>query len=99
MKNIYVGNLQFQSTEQELQTAFAVYGQVAKVTIVTDKDSGQPRGFAFVEMSEDGDAVKAIAGLNGTSMGGRTITVSEARPKREGGSSGRKFGRGGSGRY
>ena len=99
MKNIYVGNLQFQSTEQELQSAFAVYGQVAKVTIVTDKGSGQPRGFAFVEMTDDAEAGKAIAGLNGTSMGGRTITVNEAHPKREGGSSGQRDGRGGSGRY
>lgn len=98
MKNIYVGNLQFQSTEQELQAAFAVYGQVAKVNIVTDKGSGQPRGFAFVEMPDDAEAGKAIAGLNGSSMGGRTITVNEAHPKREGGGSGRKPGTGGPGR-
>ena len=99
MKNIYVGNLQFQSTEQELQSAFAVYGQVSKVTMVTDRDSGQPRGFAFVEMNDDAEAAKAIAALHGSSMGGRAITVSEARPKREGGSSGRRDGRGGFGKH
>lgn len=99
MKNIHVGNLEFKSTEQELQSAFAVYGHVAKVTIVTDKGSGQPRGFAFIEMTDDAEAGKAIAGLNGSSLGGRAIVVSEAHPKREGESSGRRDGQGGSGRY
>jgi len=90
MKNLHVGNLEFKSSEQELQSAFAVYGQVAKVTIVTDKGTGQPRGFAFVEMPDDAEAGKAIAGLNGSTLGGRAIIVSEAHPKREGGSSGRR---------
>jgi cold-inducible RNA-binding protein len=96
MKNLYVGNLQFQSTEQELQAAFATYGQVSKVTMVTDRDTGQPRGFAFVEMNDDAEAAKAIAGLDGSSLGGRAIKVNEAHPKTPGGSS---RGGGGSRRY
>ena len=98
MKNFHVGNLEFKSTEQDLQAAFAVYGQVAKVTIVTDKGSGQPRGFAFVEMPDDAEAGKAIAGLNGSSLGGRAIKVSEAHAKREDASSGHN-GRGRSAKY
>ena len=83
MKNIYVGNLDFRCTEAELRTKFEVYGQVDKVTIVRDRDSGQPRGFAFVEMTNDAEVEKAIAGLNGSLMKGHTLSVSEARPKRE----------------
>jgi len=83
MKNIYVGNLDFQSTEGELRGAFEAYGQVDKVQIVTDRDTGQHRGFAFVEMAVDAEGEKAIAGLNGATLGGRTLNVNEARPKRE----------------
>lgn len=102
MKNIYVGNLDFRTTEDELRKAFEVYGQVDRVNIVTDKDTGQQRGFAFVEMTNDGEGEKAIAGLNGSPMDGRTINVNEARPKREsagGGGRGRSGGGGGRGRY
>jgi RNA recognition motif-containing protein len=100
MKNIYVGNLDFQSTEEEIRSAFEVYGQVDKVSLVTDRDTGQRRGFGFVEMANDAEGDKAIAGLNGASFGARTLTVSEARPKREGGGGfggGRGGSRGGSG--
>jgi len=100
VKNIYVGNLDFQSSEEELRTAFAVYGQIDRVSIVTDRDSGQRRGFGFVEMANDADGDKAIAGLNGATLGSQALNVNEARPKREGGSFGGGRGRsGGSGRY
>ena len=99
MKNIYVGNLDFQSTEEDLRTAFAAYGQVDKVSIVTDRDTGQRRGFAFVEMANDAEGDKAIAGLNGVTLGARALSVNEARPKREGGGGGRGAPRGGRGGY
>jgi RNA recognition motif-containing protein len=101
MKNIYVGNLDFQTTEDELRTAFEVYGAVSKVNIVTDRDTGQKRGFAFVEMANDSEGDKAIAGLSGATLGGRAIMVNEARPKRErsGGFGGNRGGGGGRGRY
>lgn len=97
MKNIFVGNMDFGVTEEQLRGAFATYGQVDKVTIVTDRDSGQPRGFAFVEMANDGEAEKAIAGLNGSQLGGRNLNVNEARPKveRSGGGGGGFKKRGG----
>jgi cold-inducible RNA-binding protein len=98
MKNIYVGNLDFQSTEEELRSAFAVYGQVDKVSLVTDRDTGQRRGFGFVEMASDAEGDKAIAGLNGATFGARTLNVNEARPKRESGG-GRGAPRGGNGGY
>ena len=91
MTNIYVGNLDFGVTEEQLRQLFSTYGQVDKISLVTDRDTGQPRGFGFVEMSNGGEA--AIAGLNGTTLGGRNITVNEARPKKEGGRGG--FGGGG----
>jgi len=96
MKNIYVGNLDFRTTEGELRTAFEVYGQVDKVNTVTDRDTGQKRGFAFVEMTNDAEGVKAIAGLNGSLLEGRTLKVDEASPKRErpsGGGRGQSAGR------
>lgn len=83
MKNIYVGNLDYNVTEQDLRTAFEAYGQVDNVTIMRDRDTGQPRGFAFVEMANDEEAQKAIAGTNGTQLGNRNINVNEARPKTE----------------
>jgi RNA recognition motif-containing protein len=86
MKNIFVGNLDFAVTEEQLRGAFAAYGQVDKVTIVTDRDTGQPRGFGFVEMANDNDGQQAIAGLNGSQLGGRNLNVNEARPKVERGS-------------
>jgi RNA recognition motif-containing protein len=97
MKNIYVGNLDYQSTEDELRSAFEVYGRVSRVNIVTDRDTGQKRGFAFVEMDDDSEGEKAIAGLSGATLGGRALMVNEARPKRE--RTGGGGGRGGRGRY
>ena len=92
MKNIYVGNLSFGTTEDGVRSLFAGYGAVDRVNICTDRDTGQPRGFGFVEMSDDGEGDKAIAALNGTDHDGRTLNISEARPKTER-SSGGGFGR------
>lgn len=83
MKNIYVGNLDYHISEQELRAAFEAYGQVDNVTIMRDRDTGQPRGFAFVEMANDEEAQKAITGTNGTQLGSRNLNVNEARPKTE----------------
>jgi RNA recognition motif-containing protein len=91
--NIFVGNLSYQTTQEELQAAFAQYGAVERVNIVTDRDTGQPRGFAFVEMTEKRDATTAISQLNGAELHGRAMNVNEARPKPAGGSGG--FGGGG----
>jgi cold-inducible RNA-binding protein len=93
MKNIFVGNLSFQTTEQDVRTLFEAHGSVDRVNIVTDRESGQPRGFAFVEMTNDADAVRAISSVNGRDVDGRTLNVNEAKPKGE--SSGRSFGGGG----
>ena len=100
MTNIFVGNLSYQTTQEDLHAAFAQYGNVERVNIVTDRDTGQPRGFAFVEMTEKRDAETAIAQLNGAEMNGRAINVNEARPKPTGGGGGGfggGRGRGGSG--
>ena len=97
MKNIYVGNLDFNSTEDELRLAFEAFGHVNKVTIVTDRDTGQKRGFGFVEMADDTEGMNAIAGLAGATLGGRALMVNEARPKREAAGFGGR--RGGRGRY
>jgi RNA recognition motif-containing protein len=86
MTNIFVGNLSFQTTQDELQGAFAAYGAVERVSIVTDRDSGQPRGFGFVEMTDRSAAEAAISQLNGKEMNGRALNVNEARPKPQGGS-------------
>lgn len=83
MKNLFVGNLPFNSNEEGLRTLFAQFGEVQQVKIMTDRDTGKPRGFAFVEMSQDEDAQKAITGLNGKDFEGRALTVNEARPKPE----------------
>lgn len=98
MANIYVGNCSFDVTEQELRDAFSQYGEVTAVNVITDRDTGRPRGFAFVEMSDSGAAQAAIRALNGTELGGRTLTVNEARPKPQGGGRGRGGGGGGGGR-
>ena len=92
MKNIFVGNLSFSATEDMLRSLFEKHGTVERVNIVTDRDSGQPRGFGFVEMSDDGEAAKAIAALNGYDLEGRSLNVNEARPKgdRPGGGGGRR---------
>ena len=95
MKNIFVGNLSFNTNEDELRQMFEGYGQVDRVSILTDRDTGRSRGFGFVEMASDEEGEKAIAGLNGSQFGGRTINVNEARPKAERGGGGGGFGGGG----
>ena len=99
MKNLYVGNLPHSTTESELRTVFQAHGDVERVSIVTDRETGRARGFAFVEMTNASEADKAIAALNGTELGGRTLTINEAKPKtdrpRSGG--GQRFGGGGGG--
>ena len=91
---IYVGNLSYQTTEEELRTEFAAYGEVASVTLMTDRDTGRPKGFAFVEMASKSKAADAIAGLNGKTLNERTLTVNEARPRSEGFSGGGGHGGG-----
>jgi RNA recognition motif-containing protein len=88
MTNIFVGNLSYATTESELESAFSAYGAVDRVSVVRDRESGQSRGFAFVEMSNADDAAKAIAGLNGRDMNGRSLNVNEARPREQGGGGG-----------
>ena len=83
MKNIYVGNLDYNVSEQQLRATFEAFGQVDSVTIMRDRDTGQPRGFAFVQMTNDEEAQKAIQGTNGTQLGARNLNVNEARPKTE----------------
>lgn len=97
MKNIYVGNLPFDATEEQLRALFEAYGPVDKASIVTDRDTGQPRGFAFVEMTDDDAASKAMEALNGTSLGGRNLNINEARPKTDRPRGGGGGGRGGYG--
>jgi len=94
VKNIFVGNLSFSTTEDELRETFGRYGQVDRVSILTDRETGRSRGFGFVEMSSDDEGEKAITALNGAQIGGRTINVNEARPKAERGGG---FGGGGGG--
>lgn len=81
MKNIFVGNLSFGATEDAVRSLFQAYGTVDRVNIVSDRDTGRAKGFGFVEMSADGDADRAIAGLNGKDLDGRALSVNEARPK------------------
>ena len=83
MKNLFVGNISFQTTESELTALFQPFGQVGRVHVVTDRETGRARGFAFVEMPNDDEAVKAIAALDGKEVGGRNLKVNEARPKTE----------------
>ncbi|MCC7153019.1 MAG: RNA-binding protein [Bryobacterales bacterium] len=95
--NIFVGNLSFQTSQDELNTLFGRYGAVDRVSIVTDRDSGQSRGFGFVEMSDNAAAQKAISELNGAELNGRAMNVNEARPKPAGGGGGGYGNRGGGG--
>jgi cold-inducible RNA-binding protein len=99
MKNIFVGNLSFGTTEDTLRSMFDSYGAVDRVNIVTDRDTGQARGFAFVEMSVDSEGDAAINGLNGKDLDGRALNVNEARPKtdRASGGGGNRGGGGGRG--
>ena len=96
-KNLYVGNLAFTTTQEDLREAFAQFGTVARVQVVSDRETGRSRGFGFVEMSEGGD--EAIAALNGAQLQGRTLTVNEAKPREDrprggsGGGGGGGYGR------
>ncbi len=93
MANIYVGNCSYDVTEEQLRDLFAAYGEVDSVNVIRDRDTGRPRGFAFVEMSDSSAAKAAIEGANGTDLGGRTLKVNEARPR------GDSSGGGGGGRW
>ena len=92
LKKIFVGNLDFGATEESIRSLFEPYGVIERVSLVTDRDTGRSRGFAFVEMTDSGEADRAIAGLNGTNLGGRALNVNEARAKedRGGGGGGRE---------
>lgn len=92
VKNIFVGNLDFNASEESLRALFEQYGAVERVNIVRDRDTGQPRGFAFVEMTDGAQADQAITELNGSTLGGRAMNVNEARPKTSGGGGGRSGG-------
>jgi len=81
--NIYVGNLSYDCSEEDLRTAFSAHGGVDSARLITDRDTGRSKGFGFVEMPDDGEATAAINALNGTEMMGRTIKVNEARPREE----------------
>jgi RNA recognition motif-containing protein len=101
-KKLYVGNLSFQTTSQDLQQLFAQAGTVESASVIEDRDTGQSKGFAFVEMSTDEEAAAAIEQFNGKEVGGRALKVNEARPRESrGGGGGRGFGgnRGGGGGY
>ncbi len=97
MKNIFVGNLSFQTTEADLRAAFEAYGAVSRVSIMTDRDTGRSRGFGFVEMDDDQQGDSAIAALNGSEIDGRTLNVNVARPRPERAGNGARGGRGGYG--
>jgi RNA recognition motif-containing protein len=94
MKNIFVGNLDFSATESSIRSLFEPFGNVERVNLITDRDTGRSRGFAFVEMSDPAEADRAITALNGKSVDGRALNVNEARPKTEGGGGGRPAGGG-----
>ena len=97
MKNLFVGNMNFQTTESDLRALFEPFGQITRVHIAMDRETGRARGFAFVEMANDEEAAKAIAALDGKEVGGRNLKVNEARPKeqRSGPRGGGDRGRGG----
>ena len=99
MKSVFVGNMSFQTTEADLIALFQPFGQTGRIHIATDRETGRARGFAFVEMPNDAEALKAIAGLDGKAVGGRNLKVNEARPRgdrpRGGGGPGRSGGHGG----
>ncbi|HVB56817.1 MAG TPA: RNA-binding protein [Candidatus Acidoferrales bacterium] len=97
MKNLFVGNMSFQTTESDLKALFEPFGQITRVHIAMDRETGRARGFAFVEMPNDAEAAKAIAGLDGKDYGGRNLKVNEARPREQtGGPRGPRSGGGGS---
>src|SRR5260370_1014409 len=88
MKKLFVGNIPHSTTEAELRSLFEPHGAIEQVSIVTERDTGRSRGFAFVEMTDSAEAEKAIAALNGTQLGGRTLNINEARPKTDRGGNG-----------
>jgi len=92
MKNIFVGNLSFGATEDAVRSMFEAYGTVDRVSIMTDRDTGQARGFGFVEMTNNAEGDRAIAELNGRELDGRALNINEARPKAERGNGGGGFG-------
>ena len=92
---LYVGNLSYSTGESDLRELFAAYGAVDSVAVITDRDSGRSKGFGFVEFGNDAEGQAAITGLNGKEVGGRALTVSQARPKAEGGGGGDRGGSGG----
>ncbi|HJZ59039.1 MAG TPA: RNA-binding protein [Gemmataceae bacterium] len=96
-KNLYVGNMSFSTTEDQLREVFSQYGTVTKVQVIMDRETGRPRGFAFVEMSDGGD--QAIAAMNGAQLDGRTLTVNEAKPREDRPRGGGGYGGGGRGGY
>ena len=87
--NIYVGNLAYETNQNDIETVFTAYGQVSEVRLITDRDSGRPKGFGFVEMPNQQEAEAAIQGLNGKPLQNRTITVNEAKPRENSGQRGR----------
>ena len=97
MKKLFVGNMSFQTTESELRSIFEPYGEITRIQVMTDRDTGQARGFAFVELADDEQAAKAITELDGKELGGRALNVNEAKPKpeRSGPRGERGHGRGG----
>ena len=97
MTKLYVGNLPFSATEDSVRELFAAHGTVEKVALINDRDTGQPRGFGFVEMSNNEEAQKAISGMNGSQLGSRAINVNEARPKEARAGAGGRGGFGGRG--
>ena len=101
MKNIFVGNLDFAATESSVRSLFEPYGNVERVNVVTDRETGRSRGFAFVEMTDSAEADRAINALNGSQLDGRSLNINEARPKPQGGGGGGggyRAGGGGGGR-
>ena len=90
-KKLYVGNLPFSSTEEDLRDVFGRHGTIASVNVITDRETGRPRGFAFVEMEDASAADDAIRALDGSDLGGRSIRVNEAQDRRGGGGGGRRY--------
>lgn len=90
--NIYVGNLSYDTTERDLEAAFAAYGAVTSARVATDRETNRPRGFGFVEMANQAEAQAAIGGLNGSQLQGRTLTVNESKPREDRGQGNRRSG-------
>ncbi len=88
--NIYIGNMSFETTEDQLRQAFEGYGEVSTVRVITDRESGKAKGFAFVEMSANDEASAAISGLNGQDLNGRALNVNEAKPRNDSGNGSRR---------